>query len=130
MAAAGDSWELEPNWPGLVADRDVVEYDDTKFDDVVIMLEKALSEVSGDGVSMEGSLPDVKFQAEVLKTFARAIEKVGEWDGGVSFVAALKKSHEGLTTVYSEVNEKLAIAVKLIAASAESYKQANTANER
>jgi hypothetical protein len=126
MAPTDDSWQLEQSWPGLVADRDTVRYDPGAFDTVVRALQAKLSEVSG---STPGSYPDVKQQYYLLNAFAEHLEKAKNWDGGKSFAAALRQSHEELTNVYNEINGKLAIAVFLIEQSAQSYKHVNAANE-
>ncbi|TYB64385.1 hypothetical protein FXF51_21985 [Nonomuraea sp. PA05] len=127
MAAADDGPELEQNWPGLVADRDTVQYDPDKFDAVAAALRGALNGLSSGG---EGSLSDVQSHSFTVSMLDEAIEDVGKWDGGVLFADALKKSHETLTAIYSELTPAAEAAVRLIGASAASYRQANQANER
>ncbi|WP_344474513.1 hypothetical protein [Nonomuraea monospora] len=126
MAAADDGPELEHNWPGLVADRDTVRYDHDAFNGVVAALRSALTGLS----SGEGSLSDVEFHSVTVNTLVNAIERIDEWEGGARFADALKKSHEALTAIYSELDRVADTAVELIGASAASYKQANEANER
>ncbi|MET9339128.1 hypothetical protein [Nonomuraea sp. NPDC003804] len=136
MASTDNGWYLEQSWPGLVADRDGVEYSPMELEKVANALWAKLPEVYGSDptgqqaatTSGPGSYPDVEQHGPALDFFADHLEGVKNWEGGRSFATALRQSHEELAKVYKEVNEKLVIAFALIDVGAGNYKRANAAN--
>ncbi|MFC4120090.1 hypothetical protein [Nonomuraea zeae] len=126
MASTENGWRLEQSWPGLVADRDGVEYSPVELGNVANILQGWLREVNGSAL---GCYPDVERQGWTLDMFAQQLEQVKNWEGGRSFARALRQSHEELAKVYKEVNDTLSIAVLLIDAGAGNYTRANTVNE-
>ncbi|MFI9550154.1 hypothetical protein [Nonomuraea endophytica] len=136
MASIDNSWSLEQSWPGLVADRDGVEYSAEELGKVAAALWAKFPEIHGSdptgrqstGLPLQGSCPDVEAHREALAAFATPLERMRNWSGGATFAAALKQSHAELTKVYTEVNAKLEIAFTLIEVGAGHYKDANAAN--
>ncbi|MFB9201425.1 hypothetical protein ACFFV7_09505 [Nonomuraea spiralis] len=137
MAPTDNGWHLEQSWPGLVADRDGVEYAPAELVKVASALWAKFPELYGSDPNArpttatrpgQGSQPDVEGQGASLQVFADHLEHVKRWDGGKSFAAALMQGHKELTTVYEQVNEKLRIAFALIDAGAGNYKRADAAN--
>ncbi|MGW2158453.1 hypothetical protein [Nonomuraea sp. NPDC001699] len=135
MAPTDNGWHLEQSWPGLVADRDGVEYSSTELEKVANAFWEKLPEVYGSDPTGQrsprnagqGSSPDVAQLGQLLNTFTEPLERIQSWDGGRNFAATLKQSHQGLTQVYHEVNQKLALAFALIDAGAGNYKRADAA---
>lgn len=137
MAPTDNGWHLEQSWPGLVADRDGVEYAPAELVKVANALWAKFPELYGSDPNArlttattprQGSHPDVAEQGGSLQVFADHLAKVNRWDGGKSFGAALMQGHKELTAVYEQVNEKLRIAFALIDAGAGNYKRADAAN--
>jgi len=138
MASTDNGWKLEQSWPGLEADRDGVEYSPSKLVKIANDLWAKYPEVSGIDPTGKrtgatgataGSHPDVDQHRFALDAFATQLEGVRNWPGGQTFAGALRQSHDELSKVYREVNEKLAIAFQLIDVGAGNYERANVANE-
>jgi hypothetical protein len=145
MTPGYEGWHLNEVWPGLEADRDGVMYDAQLLGNVADAMWKALPTLTGvrfvphetlekstDGnhpfPSNLGSQPDVAKVRENLEIFANHLLELDEWDGGLSFAAALRQSHDSLNKAYLELNQRLEIAFELISAGAGNYIRANAAN--
>ncbi|MFB4267860.1 hypothetical protein [Nonomuraea sp. GTA35] len=136
MAQLDSDWQLDPNWPGLVAERDAVTYSGDTLRKIAADLEEAMSELTGfspngtrsTSAAPHGSLIDLQIHTD-LSMFIKELVQVENWPGGRAFAEALKAGHIEILDVYAQVNGKLEVALKLILEGAGTYTVTNMVNE-
>ncbi|NUW30215.1 hypothetical protein HTZ77_02050 [Nonomuraea sp. SMC257] len=121
---AKDHRHCGQKWPGLDADRDGVEHPEdpkTKFQGLADRLTAELTALTG---MKPGSVSDVQAKAD-LSSLRYEFKQVKRWDGGKVFLDTAQKGQEQLTDIYTQVNEKLRIAIDLILVGGGIYDKAN-----
>ncbi|NUW40969.1 hypothetical protein [Nonomuraea rhodomycinica] len=121
---AKDHRHCGQKWPGLDADRDGVEHPEDpkkKFQELADQLTAELTALTG---GKPGSLPDVQAKAD-LSSLRYQFKQVKRWDGGKVFLDTSQRGQEQLTEIYTQVNEKLRIAIDLILFGGGIYDKAN-----